>query len=341
MDANEFHNGGGSQARAHLLQPLTDDDLGHVLPPISFIVAGFMKCGTTSISLALHSHPNCRHSVPKETHFFTHNYERGFDWFRGTMAGYSGQHVIGESSMSYTRTPSTADASVRIFKHNPNVKLIFALRDPIERLVSGWKMARSRIGSSAHDAAMKSFEQYVLRTEPRHPDAATWAEPVLDFAPKVPPSRTRVELNLSLYRRQMAPYRQRFPSENLAFVFLERWKANPQLEAHRLCEFLELDPDQLPSVDALGVNRADQRRTSTNLASRLAQWRVASGLRRALPAAVGERLLESRLLSRSDDHPDPALDNAFGCALRDFLRVESEPLLAELGMPADLWSYGG
>jgi len=330
----------GALARAHLLEPLTNDALGHVLPPISFIIAGFMKCGTTSIAMALDSHPDCCHSIPKETHFFTHNYGRGFDWFRGTMAGYAGEPVIGESSMSYTLTPWTADAGERIYDHNPEIKLIFALRDPVERLVSGWKMARSRSGSSAHAAALRGFEHYVLRTEPRHPESAAWLEPLIEFGPAVDPSRTRVELNLSLYRRQIALYQQRFSSENIAFICLERWQANPQLEARRLCEFLELDPDRLPPIDTAGSNRADQRRTRNELANRLSNWRLTGALRRAMPDSISARLASSEILTTPEKHPDPQLDSAFGRSLRAFLQTESEPLLAELGMPSDLWSYG-
>lgn len=332
-----IHNGAGSRQRAHLLKPLTDDELGHPLPPISFVQVGFMKCGSTSIATMLHEHPECRHSVPKEPHFFTHNYHRGMDWFRGTMAGYSGEPVIGESSMSYTITPWCPDVAKRLVTHNPDVKVIFSLRDPMDRLVSGWKMAiRSGIG---HDSALQGFEQYVLHTEPRHLEAAPWIEPDLPFAPPTDPSMTRLFLNLTLYQRQIDVFRRHVADENILCLFLEDWKKNRNHEAARLCDFLGINPDLVPPISESGLNRAEHRREDTGIARVLKRSSAVNTITAKIPDGVRSRLTSGSLLSRPVRYDTIDFDTPFMQGLASLLRDESLPLLEQLGKPADFWSY--
>ena len=67
-----------------------------------FFIIGTAKCGSTTIASILASHPDCCHSAPKETNYFSLNYELGWDWYRGTFAHYDGESILGEASVSYT-----------------------------------------------------------------------------------------------------------------------------------------------------------------------------------------------------------------------------------------------
>jgi hypothetical protein len=74
-------------------------------------------------------------SRPKETEFFNWRYRRGWKWFSTHFDHYNGERVVGEAS---TRTMATPLAPERISKRLPDVKLVFLLRNPIERAYSAF-----------------------------------------------------------------------------------------------------------------------------------------------------------------------------------------------------------
>lgn len=105
-------------------------------PPLpTFLVCGAQKAGTTALYDALQAHPDVCMSRPKETEFFNWRYRRGWDWFRSHFDHYRGETAIGEAS---TRTMPTPEAPERIAERLPDVKLIFVLRNPIDRAHSAF-----------------------------------------------------------------------------------------------------------------------------------------------------------------------------------------------------------
>lgn len=105
-------------------------DTNLVLP--TFLVIGVQKAGTTALSQFLRQHPDVCFSRPKETWFFSRNYNRGIEWFASHFEHYEGETAIGEGSTVL----SSPEAPERIASHLPDVQLICALRNPIERAFS-------------------------------------------------------------------------------------------------------------------------------------------------------------------------------------------------------------
>ena len=70
--------------------------------PPSFIVVGAMKSGTTSLYKWLSGHSGCCFCRLKEPHFFSINWDRGIDWYRGLFSECPNQQISGEASQSYT-----------------------------------------------------------------------------------------------------------------------------------------------------------------------------------------------------------------------------------------------
>jgi hypothetical protein len=105
-------------------------------------VIGAQKCGTTSLHYYLDQHPEIAMSRKKELDFFS-----GVTWSRG-VAWYAEQFdaaapVRGESSPSYTDYPMTAGVAERVHALVPDAKLIYLVRDPIERILSHYLHNRS------------------------------------------------------------------------------------------------------------------------------------------------------------------------------------------------------
>jgi hypothetical protein len=122
----------------------TQDDEPQSLTGAGFvIVGGAEKAGTTSLYGWLAAHPEVCPSLSKET-----------DYFRGSsvdLDGYlarfpaltSRQHVRLESSPGYLAEADTsASAIARVV---PGARMVFVLRDPIDRLQSCYRFYQSRL----------------------------------------------------------------------------------------------------------------------------------------------------------------------------------------------------
>jgi hypothetical protein len=81
----------------------------------------------------------------KELKFFLreHNWERGLDWYQSWFADTPGP-VRGEASPQYTRYPRARGVPERMHSVVPDAKLIYLVRDPLERLVSSYVDSYSR-----------------------------------------------------------------------------------------------------------------------------------------------------------------------------------------------------
>ncbi|MGD1712187.1 sulfotransferase domain-containing protein [Dapis sp. BLCC M172] len=102
----------------------------------NFIIIGAMKGGTTSLYHYLASHPEIVPSTPKETNFFreTKLYNKGLKWYQSLFK--KGGKYFFEASPNYTKRHYFSDIPARMYSILPEVKLIYVLRDPIQRLLS-------------------------------------------------------------------------------------------------------------------------------------------------------------------------------------------------------------
>jgi hypothetical protein len=106
-----------------------------VLPDL--IVIGAQKCGTTSLHSYLGLHPEIAMSRPKELDFFVaeHNWPRGRAWYEAHFDGGTAR-LRGESSPSYTNYPEYRGVPERMARLVPAAKLVYLVRDPLDRIVS-------------------------------------------------------------------------------------------------------------------------------------------------------------------------------------------------------------
>lgn len=97
------------------------------------IVIGTMKSGTTTLYDRLGQHPGVWGSRWKEPHYFSHQHDRGPDWYRSLFAERPAGRLVVDASPSYTAQVFAADAAARIAAELPGVPLVAVLRDPVER----------------------------------------------------------------------------------------------------------------------------------------------------------------------------------------------------------------
>ena len=110
--------------------------------PNLFIV-GAMKSGTSSLHNYLATHPEIYMSEFKEPQYFA---DLGKDISRNqfpTEEAYlslfknaGNAKIIGESSTNYSKIPEFTGVPQRIKAFSPEAKIIYIMRDPIERALS-------------------------------------------------------------------------------------------------------------------------------------------------------------------------------------------------------------
>lgn len=103
----------------------------------NFLIVGAAKAGTSWVHQCLQEHPDVYVPDRKEIRFFSVNYEKGIEWYKTFFDGHSGESAVGEVSPTYM---IHKEAHKRIYNFNPKVKLLFILRNPIERAYSHYCM---------------------------------------------------------------------------------------------------------------------------------------------------------------------------------------------------------
>jgi hypothetical protein len=177
----------------------------------TFVILGVMKCGTTSLHHYLAEHPEVCMPAKKETDFFVaeKNYARGLAWYESLFARPA--KARGEASPNYAKTWEFAGMPERMHAALPAAKLIYMVRDPIARMVSQYK------------------HLYASGLEHR-PLSAALAD--RQHAPYV---------RDSLYYRNLSPYLDRYPREQVLILAAEDLQHNRSATIRRVFEFIGVD----------------------------------------------------------------------------------------------------
>jgi hypothetical protein len=130
----------------------------------TFLVIGAMKSGTTSLYRYLQAHPDVYMSEQKELNYFTEgqNWENGVAWYEAQFAGAGNVSAIGEASTNYTKFPQFPGVPERIAELLPDARLIYIMRNPIERVRSAYLHAVIKGNESRPiERAIHESPQYV------------------------------------------------------------------------------------------------------------------------------------------------------------------------------------
>ena len=189
-----------------------------------FIIAGTQKGGTTWLEHNLNRHPQVC-TPRRQLHFFDREWDRGLDWYREQFASCSRAPVIGEKTTEYLDTLHCDRTAQRIATTLPDVKLIFMLRDPVDRAISA---VRHHVNSG-------------LEKVPRDLDRLLHGDADLGEG------KGFRYLERGLYAQQIATFLHHIPAQNMLSIVLEEdVKRTPERTWSRVSEYLGLDP--LPAL---------------------------------------------------------------------------------------------
>lgn len=173
-----------------------------------FIIIGGMKCATSTLHDQLNRHDSFFMTNPKEPNFFSDDdiYANGLEWYSSLFAGASPGQLKGESSTHYTKLPTYPETVDRILAYCPDIRCIYMMRHPVDRLVSHY---------------IHEWSQGVISCDI---DAAVVRYPEL--------------VEYGRYNMQIAPYLQKCGQSAMLPLFVERIRENPLRELQTVFEFL-------------------------------------------------------------------------------------------------------
>lgn len=211
-----------------------------------FVIPGAAKSGTTALYGYLAQHPRIFLPQEKEPGFFSSDIPGGLthlEEYRALFAAAPSGTLCGEAS---TRYLYSRVAIARLLAHNPAVKLIILLRNPVD--------AAQSLHSYAYRYGLEDSSDF---------EQAWHEQPAKLARRRLPGGGEILEYNYRLtysYAEQVQRVMQHVPPEQRLFMLYEEFFAEPQRHYARVLQFLDLPPllpEAFPAVNAhVGVRSA-------------------------------------------------------------------------------------
>jgi hypothetical protein len=259
-----------------------------------FVIIGAMKSGTSTLHEQLALRSGIFMSDPKEPNFFSDDdqFARGIRGYSELFNAACREQLCGESSTHYTKLPTYPHTVERMTRHLSNPKLIYVMRDPLQRLVSQY----------IHEWTQREVRGSVAR-------AARENERFLAY---------------SCYARQLEPYLCAYGPSAVLPVFFERLLADPDQEFARVCHFIGDPSSDEPRwvKDLAPQNVSSERLRRSAVREGLLSLQPVRALKDRLPQSAREHIKRVWQLRRRPE---------LAPGLREELREAIDHDLAKLG----------
>src|SRR6056297_613814 len=181
---------------------------------LDFVFVGPYRTGTTWLYEYFKRHPEV--SVPvkvKETFFFDKKHHKGYKWYFSYFNEKKDHKITGEIAPSYFRS---TEAARRLLENNPDIKIFFTLREPVERLISHY-----------HHNKLKGFIDK--------------NDSIIDVYKK-----NKAFRYASQYSTFIKKWKAIIPEENLFIFKFENFIKNKQKYVDNICNILEIKKQEIP-----------------------------------------------------------------------------------------------
>lgn len=203
----------------------------------NFFIVGAQKCGTTSLSQHLGTHPDIAVSIPKEPYYFATdfaqlrragNMEQYLEFFRHAPADAK---AIGEASAGYLFS-SVAIRNIRDF--DANAKIIVMMRHPVDLVHSLHSQLLFSFNEDESDFS-RAWELQDDRLRGRHLPKRCLAPQFLQYR------------EVGMLGKQIERLLGVFPREQVLFIFFEDFVSRTGAIYREVLRFLDVANDQRTS----------------------------------------------------------------------------------------------
>jgi len=190
-----------------------------------FLIIGAMKAGTTSLYRDIFGHPEIYLPEEKEPETlvrFGDNFDEIAKDYESLFKHAKKNQIVGEASTAYTKMPTYKGVASKASQLcGDNLKLIYIVRNPIERIISQYK----------HEHAQKS--------EMLDIDTAVFSDPKY--------------IEYSDYSYQLTQWREYFSDHNILIIKFEEYILNKHNVYQDICKHLEIeyDPSYFPTSEKI------------------------------------------------------------------------------------------
>lgn len=204
---------------------------------VDFFLAGFQKCATSWIYECLNEHPDVFVPDIDAPHFFTINYYKGIDWYYNLYSSYEGEGAVGDTTPTYGKSAMAAE---RIKKHNEDAKILFSVRNPIDRAFSHYWHEKKK-----KKIEFKFEEAVEYRGVGNHDLYENW-------------------IKTGFYDLHIKRYYKMFGKKNVRVLLFDDLKEDPKRFAKRIYSFVGVDSSYEPTIVDERKNAAWKRLFGVN-----------------------------------------------------------------------------
>lgn len=208
----------------------------------NFLIVGAQKCGTSTLSNDLNAYPSIFIPHSKEVSALRSDFvlsNRGRRAYASYYRKANNNQIFGDASTVYSKWPDIEGVPARAKAVlGDDLKIIYIVRDPVERIKSHYKHAYS----------------------------GNYIEPDIDEAV----TSYDIFLNYSKYATQLKQWLACFPPENIAVVHFESYVSDRKTISNELAKFLGESEHEIGELGSI-KNRAEDRRYVPSLLARFAK----------------------------------------------------------------------
>lgn len=271
----------------------------------NFLIVGAQKAGTTSLWHYLRTHEDIFLPDNKEPGFFAEEFgwKNGIRWYEELFAAAGNCRAVGEASTYYTMYPYFKGVPKRIASLLPDVRIIYIMRDPIERMRSCYVQLRC-------DGQERRPIKEALYLDPGY-------------------------VLLTSYAMQIQHYYDHFPAEQILLITAEDLRDQRTETLANVLSFLGVQPSAMMDIGAEENQSRGKRapRAAGRLVLKVAKSEtIHPGIRRRM-----RRTLQFDLMTRPLSDRDLEIDEDLRRRLLDLVRPDVEALGRWMGPSFTGW----
>ena len=274
-----------------------------IRPDQFLIIIGAMKCATTSLFEYLSQHPAICPSVVKEPEFFTEHQEhqlpvRSYEEIWPSFDTARHRYAL-EASVGYTKFPAERGVAERMHEHGIRPRLIYVVRDPIERIES-------------HVNYIRTVTRKRISFEDSYP------------------------VDVSRYATQLDPFVEVFGRDVIQVVDLKDMRADPARTCTALYEWLGLESHPFKNMGAANQTTGLQR---SHLDRLLASNRTLRRIGYTFPPEIRDRVRRGARKLFPYRHHELRIAPERVREVRALLREDMNRLAREWGVDVRPWGF--
>lgn len=291
-------------------------------PLPNMLIIGSAKSGTTSLHHYLGCHPEISMAAPRESgrlvdndaggkemrFFWRDDWRERMDWYRSHFVDMV-TPVRGEATPAYSAYPFHSEVAERIYSVVPDIRLLYIVRDPIDRIIAHYVQQRADGDRRSFNERMREYDK---------PDNSV-----------VCPSR---------YATQVEQYLKFFSLSQILVIDQHQLRYKRRETLHQIFAFLNVDQDFWSAAFDEERNTRTEKYALTPLGTRVFHRLIDPAGRRLIPRWWSERRPSVRRALSKEISDRPVVEDELRERLVSLLRPEVDRLRELTGEQFESWS---